>query len=201
MGAVSRGRFSRLVDPGRATLNGTGALVAPAFQERPMKTRHVYSTTDIDQARAAMAAARGAGVGDDCLTLVARSDIELDAIPNKDKEASGDFMHGAMKGVAAGGTTGLLLGLAAMVLAPIGVTLAGAGIAALVGAAAGGMASSIFGAALPDPVRQKFDDEISAGRILMIVDAEPELHQVAEPAIQAAGATRLPFEEAAATAK
>jgi hypothetical protein len=35
----------------------------------------------------------------------------------------------------------------------------------------------------------------------MIVDAEPELHQVAEPAIQAAGATRLPFEEAAATAK
>jgi hypothetical protein len=122
MGAVSRGRFSRLVDPGRATLNGTGALVAPAFQERPMKTRHVYSTTDIDQARAAMAAARGAGVGDDCLTLVARSDIELDAIPNKDKEASGDFMHGAMKGVAAGGTTGLLLGLAAMVLAPIGVT-------------------------------------------------------------------------------
>jgi hypothetical protein len=106
-----------------------------------------------------------------------------------------------MKGVAAGGTTGLLLGLAAMVLAPIGVTLAGAGIAALVGASVGGMAGSIFGSALPDPVRQKFDDEISAGRILMIVDAEPELHQAADPAIQAAGATRLPFEEAAVAAR
>ncbi len=166
-----------------------------------MKTRHVYSTTDLDQARDAMQAARDAGIGDDCLTLVARSDIELDSIPNKDREASGDFMHGAMKGVAAGGTTGLLLGLAAMVIAPIGITLAGAGIAALAGAAAGGMASSIFGSALPDPVRQKFDDEISAGRILLIVDASPSGHQGADMAIQATGAVRLPFEEPAAAAR
>lgn len=166
-----------------------------------MQIRHVYSTNDLDQARAAMTAARDAGVGDDCLTLVARSDIELDAIPNKDKEATGDFMHGAMKGVAAGGATGLLLGLAAMVLAPIGVTLAGAGIAALAGAAAGGMASSIFGSALPDPVRQKFDDEISAGRILLIVDADAERHRSADPAILATGATRLPFEEVTAAAR
>lgn len=166
-----------------------------------MKTRHVYSTANLDEARQAMAAARDSGIGDDCLTLVARSDIELDAIPNKDKEASGDFMHGAIKGVAAGGTTGLLLGLAAMVLAPIGVTLAGAGIAALAGAAAGGMAGSIFGSALPDPVRAKFDDEIKAGRILMVVDAEPEQHGISDAAIQATGATRLPFEEVAVAAK
>lgn len=166
-----------------------------------MKIRHVYSTTDLDQARAAMAAARGAGVADECLTLIARSDIELDAIPNRDKEATGDFMHGAMKGVAAGGATGLLLGLAAMVLAPIGVTLAGAGIAALAGAAAGGMASSIFGSALPDQVRQKFDDEISAGRILMIVDASADTHQAVDPQIQATGATRLPFEESTVVAR
>ena len=62
-----------------------------------MKTRHVYSTTDLAQAREAMQAARDAGIGDDCLTLVARSDIELDAIPNKDREASGDFMHGDLR--------------------------------------------------------------------------------------------------------
>jgi hypothetical protein len=166
-----------------------------------MKTRHVYSTTDLDQAREAMAAAREAGVGDDCLTLVARSDIELDAIPNKDKEAGGDFMHGAMKGVAAGGATGFLLGLAAMVLAPVGITLAGAGIAALAGAAAGGMASSIFGSALPDPVRARFHDEIAAGRILLIVDAPAEVHQTLDPVVRATGAQRLPFEEAAIAAR
>jgi hypothetical protein len=110
-------------------------------------------------------------------------------------------MHGAMKGVTAGGATGLLLGLAAMVLAPVGITLAGAGIAALAGAAVGGMASSIFGSALPDPVRQKFDDEISAGRILLIVDADEGGHQAADMAIQATGAERLPFEEASAAAR
>ncbi|TCZ87199.1 hypothetical protein [Lysobacter sp. N42] len=166
-----------------------------------MKIRHVYSTTDLDQAHAALRAAREAGVGEECLTLVARSDIELDAIPNDEKSATGDFMHGAMKGVAAGGATGFLLGLAAMVFAPIGITLAGAGIAALAGAAAGGMASSIFGSALPDPVRHKFEQEIAAGRILLIVDANAETHAVADPAIQATGATRLPFEEAAVVAR
>lgn len=166
-----------------------------------MQIRHVYSTTDLDQARAAMRAAREAGISDECLTLVARSDIELDSIPNQDKAATGDFMHGAIKGVAAGGATGFLLGLAAMVLAPVGITLAGAGIAALAGAAAGGMASSIFGSALPDPVRQKFHDEIAAGRILMIVDANAARHAEADPAILATGAVRLPFEEVTAAAR
>lgn len=160
-----------------------------------MKTRHVYSTRDLEQARAAMQAARGAGIGDDCLTLVARSDIELDSIPDNDREATGDFMHGAAKGVAAGGATGLLLGLAAVVLSPVGITLAGAGIAALAGAAIGGMASSIFGSALPDPVRAKFDNEIAAGRILLVIDADAETHRAADPALRATGATPLPFEE------
>lgn len=40
-----------------------------------MKHRHVYSTPDVPSA------ARSAGVGDDCIALVARSDIELDSIP------------------------------------------------------------------------------------------------------------------------
>ncbi|TBR13372.1 MAG: hypothetical protein EPO46_02850 [Lysobacter sp.] len=164
-----------------------------------MKTRHVYSTPDLDMTRAAMQAARDAGVGEDCIMLVARSDIELDSIPNKHKEADGDFVQGAMKGVAAGGATGLLLGLAAVVLSPVGITLAGAGIAALAGAAIGGMASSIFGSALPDPVRQKFDEEISAGRILLLVDTDEETQQRAGPAIEATGALPLPFDQATAS--
>ncbi|GAB2510498.1 hypothetical protein [Lysobacter humi (ex Lee et al. 2017)] len=158
-----------------------------------MKTRHVYSTDNLEVTRAAMRAAREAGIGEDCIMLVARSDIELDSISNDHKEADGDFKHGALKGMAAGGTTGLLLGLGAMVLGPIGITLAGVGIAALAGTAIGGMASSIFGAALPDPVRQKFDDEISAGKILLVVDTDDATQQVAGPAIEASGAQLLPY--------
>lgn len=166
-----------------------------------MKTRHVYSTTDLDMARAAMNAARNAGVGEDALTLVARSDIELDSISNEHRQADSDSTPAAIKGVVAGGATGLLLGLAAVVLTPVGLTLAGAGIAALTGASIGGMASTIFGSALPDPVRQKFDDEIKAGRILLVTDTDDELQQAAGPAIEATGATRLPFEQTTAVVR
>jgi hypothetical protein len=164
-----------------------------------MKTRHVYSTDNLDEARAAMNAAREAGVGEDCILLVARSDIELDSISNEHKEADSDFMQGAMKGVAAGGATGALLGLAAIVLTPLGITLAGVGAAALGGAALGGFASSLFGSALPDPVRQKFDQEIASGKILLVIDTPPDLQQVAGPAIERTGATLLPFEQTTAT--
>lgn len=159
-----------------------------------MKTRHVYSTNDLDMARAAMSAAREAGIGEDCLMLVARSDIELESISNEHKEADSDGMPAAIKGVVSGGATGLLLGLAAVVSG--GITLAGAGIAALAGAGIGGMASTIFGSALPDPVRQKFDDEIRAGRILVVIDSDDATQQVAGPRIEATGATLLPFEQA-----
>jgi hypothetical protein len=163
-----------------------------------MKARHVYSTTDLDMARAAMNAARAAGVGEDCLMLVARSDIELDAISNDHKEADSDFVPGALKGMAAGATTGLLLGLAAVVFTPLGLTLAGAGIAALAGAGIGGFASSLFGSALPDPVRQKFHDEINDGRILLVIDADAATARAASEAIATTGATELPFVSALA---
>ncbi|AXK72932.1 hypothetical protein DWG18_12025 [Lysobacter sp. TY2-98] len=164
-----------------------------------MKTRHVYSTTDLDMARAAMTAARRSGVGEECLLLVARSDIELDAIPNDHKEADSDAIPGAIKGMVAGGATGLLLGLAAVVFTPIGITLAGAGIVALAGAGIGGFSSALFGSGLPDPVRQKFHDEIAAGRILVVIDTDAATQRVAGPAIEATGATLLPFEHATST--
>lgn len=164
-----------------------------------MKIRHVYSTTDLDMARAAMNAGRQAGIGEECMMLVARSDIELEAIPNEHKEADSDAIPGAIKGMAAGAGTGLLLGLIAVVFTPLGITLAGAGIAALAGAGIGGFASSLFGSALPDPVRQKFHDEIAAGRILLVTDCDDAKQRIAGPAIEATGATPLPFEHATGT--
>jgi hypothetical protein len=51
-----------------------------------------------------------------------------------------------------------------------------------------------MGSSLPDPVRRKFDDEIQAGNILVVIDASKEVLTSAEPAIVRAGATPLPFE-------
>lgn len=159
-----------------------------------MKTRHVFSTPDLDTAQAAMAAARQAGINDDDLLLVARSDIELDSIPDGRKEADSDFVPAALRGAGYGGATGLLAGLVAVVLTPIGLTIAGIGAVTVAGAIVGCWASALVGSSLQDPVRRKFHDEIEAGRILLVIDATKEILDAAEAAISRAGATPLPYE-------
>jgi hypothetical protein len=160
-----------------------------------MKTRRVFSTPDLVSARAAMQAAREAGIHDDDISLVARSDIEVGHIPNKRKEADSDFVPAALRGAVFGGLAGLLAGAIAVLIFPsVGMTWAGAGLVALAGALIGMFASSLVGSALPDPVRQKFDGEIKAGRILVLVDGAAELLPAVEAAVTRTGALALPFD-------
>ena len=159
-----------------------------------MKTRHVFSTPDIGTAQAAMTAACAAGIHDEDILLVARADIELDSIPNDRQEADSDFIPAALRGAGYGGAAGLLAGLVAVVVAPIGLTIAGAGAIAVAGALVGSWASALMGSSLPDPVRRKFEGEIQAGNILVVIDATKEVLASAEPSIVGAGATALPFE-------
>jgi hypothetical protein len=160
-----------------------------------MKTRRVYSTADLAHARAAMHAAREAGVPDDDLSLVARADIELDRIPEDRKDEHTDFKPAAIRGLAEGGATGLLAGLVAMAIPPLGVTLAGAVAVGAASALVGAWTNALMGASSPDPVRQKFEGEIEAGRILLVVDGDGEAGERADAAIVAAGATALPFDK------
>ncbi|MCL1499583.1 hypothetical protein [Xanthomonas nasturtii] len=164
-----------------------------------MKLRHVYSTADLDSAQRVLQAARGAGIDNDALSLIARSDIELQDVPDERKDAKTDFLPAAARGAATGGAAGLVAGLVAIAVPPIGLTLAGAGVMALAGALVGSWSSALIGATVPDPVRRQFEDEIQAGRVLVIVDAEQAALQDAEPAMVAAGATPLPYEAASAT--
>lgn len=163
-----------------------------------MKIRHVFSTPDLDAAQAVMDAARQAGVDDDDILLVARSDIELDSIPNDRKEADTDLIPAALRGAAYGGGAGLLAGLAAVVLTPIGLTLAGAAAATVAGAAVGCWASALVGSSLPDPIRRQFHAEIESGRILVVLDGARELLARVEPELVQAGAQPLPYEHAKA---
>lgn len=161
-----------------------------------MKTRRVFSAPDLATARAAIRAARDAGIPDDDISLVARSDIEVDQIPNKRKEADSDFVPAALRGTVMGGGAGLLAGAIAVLVFPsTGVSWAGAGVVALAGALIGTFASSLVGSSLPDPVRQKFDDEIKAGRILVVVDGAKDQLPAMEAAVVQAGALSLPFDE------
>ncbi|PKV14642.1 hypothetical protein [Xanthomonas prunicola] len=164
-----------------------------------MKQRHVYSTADLDSAQRVLQAARSAGIDNDALSLIARSDIELQDVPDERKDAKTDFLPAAARGAATGGAAGLVAGLVAIAVPPIGLTLAGAGVMALAGALVGSWSSALIGATVPDPVRRQFEDEIQSGRVLVILDAEQAALQDAAPAMVAAGATALPYEAASAT--
>lgn len=163
-----------------------------------MIERRVYLARDIETARKALALLRAEGIGDDAVSLVARSDIELERVPDRHKQADTDFIPAALRGAGMGGATGLLAGLAAAVISPLGVTLAGAALVAAVGAAVGTWASALMGSSLPDPVRQRFDDEISAGRILLLLDAPPAEHERLRPVLETSGVQALDYAAPAA---
>jgi hypothetical protein len=158
-----------------------------------MKKRVVFSVEDMAAARAAMDQARAAGIADKDISLIARSD-KSDMIPDDRKVVEGDFYPAAAKGAAGGAAIGLVAGLAAVAIPPLGITIAGALAMAVGGSVLGAWSTALSGAAVGDPVRRQFEDEVEAGRILIVIDAEEEQVPAAQRAMVASGAKPLPFE-------
>ncbi len=163
-----------------------------------MKVRHVFATPDVAVAYRAVAAARDAGVADADVSLVARSDIQLDEIPSDRLDATADTVPAALRGAGTGGAIGLVAGLVAVAIPPIGITVAGAGLMALIGAAVGGWSSALVGASVPNSVRRQFEEEIDAGRVLVVVDDEETRAPTVRAALEGVGARQLAFEEPSA---
>lgn len=159
-----------------------------------MKTRHVFTTRDVAAAETAVGALRQAGISDDDISLIASQAIEHASIPDGLQETGGDFSQGGLKGLAFGGGSGLVFGLAALAVPTLGLTLIGVAAMTLAGAAVGGWSGLITGTAEPDPVRRKFEDEIAAGHVLLVVDGEDEVLARADAALSTTDAIALPFD-------
>lgn len=159
-----------------------------------MKRRHVYSAPDIATAEHAVVALRRIGIDEEGISLIARQDIELTKIDDKHIEHRNDFAQGALKGVVGGAGSGLLVGLVAMVVPPLGLTLAGVAALTLGGAAVGSWAGMLAGASVPDTVRQKFESEIADGHILVVVDGDDETLARAAATLQPLDVRLLPFD-------
>ena len=163
-----------------------------------MKKRHVFATPSLPIAEAVVRAAQRHGVSDEWISLEARADVEIKRIADDRKNVSMDFIPAALRGTLGGAAAGFLVGLMAMAIPWFGISLAGAAAMAVVGALVGTWASVLIGSALPDEVRRTFKNEIDAGRILVVIDAEPEDFVAVEAAIAEAGGVRLPFESTTA---
>src|SRR3546814_6003247 len=82
-------------------------------------------------------------------------------------------MPAAVRGAMEGGSAGLIGGLIGVVVPPIGLTIAGVAATTLVGAAVGSWVTALIGSMVPDEVHRRFESEIRAGRILIVVDETP----------------------------
>jgi len=160
-----------------------------------MKTRCVFSTPDLAAAHSAMDAARDAGIDDKDISLIAREDIELDQIADHRLVDHNDSNPGAVRGIGLGGGTGLLLGLIAVAVPPLGLTVAGVGAMAVAGAAMGAWTGALVGFNVPDAVSRAVEEQIEAGRILVVVDAEADHLQRVRTSLENVGAVSLPFEQ------
>lgn len=159
-----------------------------------MKKRHVFATASLAEANAVVDAAHQGGVDDHRICLEARSDLEVQQIDDDSKNVSMDFLPAAFRGTVIGSAAGVLAGLLAMAIPFFGLSLGGVFALALLGALVGTWASVLMGSALPDDVRRTFADEIEAGKILVVIDAEPEEFGTIDAAISKAGGIRLPYE-------
>ena len=138
--------------------------------------RRIFAFDSVAAARAAVDQLRSVGVSNENLSLIARSDIELERVPNELLDASSDFVPALGRGAALGGATGLFAGIIAMAIPPLGIAIGGPALLAFLagGAVVGAWSASLAGATVPNDVRRKFEDEIQKGRVLLVVDSERE---------------------------
>lgn len=102
---------------------------------------------------------------------------------DKDNQADKGAAVGAASGGALGGLTGLLVGLGTLAIPGIGpIMLAGAAATALattiaggaIGAVAGGLIGALVGLGIPEDRARVYNDRVSRGHFLVIVDGTDE---------------------------
>lgn len=111
------------------------------------------------------------GIKESHIYAVAGPDTAMAGLPDGGPEDD-DFLPAFERGVAMGGATGMLAGLLAMAIPPAGIVVGGGAVLlfGMMGGSLGGLLTGMAGAAFPNTRLKKFEDEIQAGRILILVD-------------------------------
>lgn len=88
----------------------------------------------------------------------------------------GNFIPALERGVAVGGVTGVLAGLAAVTFPPAGLVFGGGAILAMTvaGASFGAIVGPMIGISGPNTQLVKFEDAINNGEFLMLIDVPEE---------------------------
>lgn len=103
--------------------------------------------------------------------VLARPDTPMEALPEAGLAQRSDLVPALERGLAVGGSVGLLAGLAAIAF-PLGPLAAGGAVlfGALSGAGFGAWVSAMVGVSLPNSRLERFEQAIADGQLLMMVD-------------------------------
>lgn len=113
-----------------------------------------------------------ARIEDRHMHFLAKDGIPLDGLHEASILQKSDIVHGAESGIAVGGVAGIVAGIAVMIFPPTGASmqLVTVLITAVLGAIFGAWVSSMIASSVPNSRLREFEQEIEAGKILLMVD-------------------------------
>jgi len=127
---------------------------------------------DIDTAKTVVDELLLARVDEHHIHVVAKEGTPLGDLPEANLLQKSDFIPAMERGLAVGGITGVLAGIAAVTFPPAGLVLGGGAIlgTSLAGAGIGAWISGMIGMDVPNSQIEKFEAAVEKGEILMMVD-------------------------------
>jgi hypothetical protein len=105
--------------------------------------------------------------------VLAKRGLPLEGLPEARWRDKSDLVPAIERGVAAGGLTGLALGLVALAFPPVDLLVAGGALAlatTLAGAGFGAWVSALVGASVPNSQLVQYQAAIDQGKLLLFVD-------------------------------
>ncbi|MGD2054627.1 MAG: DUF1269 domain-containing protein [Gammaproteobacteria bacterium] len=134
--------------------------------------RLYFMVPDIDTAQTVVDELLLKRIDEHHIHVVAKEGTPMGDLPEANLLQKSDFIPAMERGLAVGGITGVLAGIAAVTFPPAGLILGGGAIlgTSLAGAGIGAWISGMIGMDVPNSQIEKFEEAIEKGEVLMMVD-------------------------------
>lgn len=148
--------------------------------------RLYFMVPDIDTANTVVDELLLKRIDEHHIHVVAKEGTPMGDLPEANLLQKSDFIPAMERGLAVGGITGVIAGIAAVTFPPAGLVLGGGAIlgTSLAGAGIGAWISGMIGMDVPNTQIEKFEAAIENGEVLMMIDVPKTRVEEIEALIQ-----------------
>ena len=138
--------------------------------------RIYFLLPDVEVARKVVDELLLARIAEDHIHVIAKEGTAMADLPEATLAQKSDVIPALERGVAVGGATGIIAGVVAVTFPHAGLVLGGGALLgiALAGTGFGALMSTMIGVSTPNTRHTQFEEAISKGEILMLVDVPKE---------------------------